>query len=165
MDAQLRLPCPQCGRDLRVRAEYIGRRITCKKCENTFRAILQGDNVSLCPPWLGADESPPGGEEEEALAGQPQTAADPDQQARWQESLHKLERERDDLLSQIAALEVKAAEVAELRPALEAQRSENERLRANLESKAGALRVETQAGEARQRELEAVRAEREALSK
>jgi DNA-directed RNA polymerase subunit RPC12/RpoP len=36
MQPYLQMKCPQCQKDLRVRSEYINRRVTCKHCQHTF---------------------------------------------------------------------------------------------------------------------------------
>src|SRR5262245_9251771 len=40
------MACPNCRRALRVRAEYLGKWITCKHCNRTFRADAPADDAT-----------------------------------------------------------------------------------------------------------------------
>lgn len=46
---RVRIPCPQCGRPLRIRVENLGRRGICKHCDHKFRAGVDGAEVSVSP--------------------------------------------------------------------------------------------------------------------
>ena len=37
--------CPTCGRNLQVRLEYLGRRVTCRHCSATFEASDGSDDL------------------------------------------------------------------------------------------------------------------------
>ena len=39
----VRIACPSCRCDLRVRPEHLGRRVRCKHCEHAFRARSEDD--------------------------------------------------------------------------------------------------------------------------
>ena len=41
--------CPTCGRRLRVRVEYLGKRVKCQHCRAGFEAWDQGDGT--VPPY------------------------------------------------------------------------------------------------------------------
>src|SRR5260370_1640788 len=36
MPKHIRIPCPECARELRVRPEYVGRHVQCKHCQHSF---------------------------------------------------------------------------------------------------------------------------------
>ncbi len=48
MNQYLDMPCPQCRHELRVRAEYVGRRVRCKYCEHAWVVPLE-DSESGAP--------------------------------------------------------------------------------------------------------------------
>ncbi|NIP87301.1 MAG: hypothetical protein GTO03_17800 [Planctomycetales bacterium] len=45
--------CPTCGRNLRVRSEYLDRQVVCKHCGGHFRACDDGDAAASAD--LGSD--------------------------------------------------------------------------------------------------------------
>src|SRR5207245_220907 len=49
--------CPNCNRPVRIRTEYLGKRIACKSCDHTFKA----DAAQIPPastPQAAPEESP-----------------------------------------------------------------------------------------------------------
>ena len=43
----IRIACPSCRRDLRVRPDHLGRRVRCKHCEHAFRARSEDDPAPI----------------------------------------------------------------------------------------------------------------------
>src|SRR5271165_524934 len=44
----IEMPCPQCGRGLRVRTSYVGLRLACKYCRHNFQ--VTGEGRTAAPP-------------------------------------------------------------------------------------------------------------------
>jgi chromosome segregation ATPase len=53
---KLELPCPNCQRNLRIRTEYVGKRIACKYCEHVFRPEAKDGHM---PPPAAPAAAPP----------------------------------------------------------------------------------------------------------
>ncbi|MBV8269417.1 MAG: hypothetical protein JO252_24095 [Planctomycetaceae bacterium] len=79
----LRMPCPHCGRELRIRNEYLGLNIGCKHCHHTFRA-RQEDLLDPLP-----------------RAAPPVPAADPHGEGQAAGRIQELQRELQHVCSQL----------------------------------------------------------------
>jgi hypothetical protein len=79
----LRMPCPHCGRVLRIRTEYLGLNVGCKHCHHTFRARQED---LLDPPPRAAPPVP---------------AADPHGEGQAAGRIQELQRELQHVCSQL----------------------------------------------------------------
>src|SRR4051812_15572559 len=58
MSSYSRFPCPQCQHPLKIREEYLGRRVSCKHCSHTFIARAPEETVPAPPPTPPLDPAP-----------------------------------------------------------------------------------------------------------
>jgi exonuclease SbcC len=127
----LEIPCPGCGRTLRVRTVYLGKRIACKYCDYVFQpvAAYQRDE----PSELGSEALAPSA----ALQSGRQPDHDGEEIARLREAL--------------AAAETRARELDTIRAEREEltrQRQEDARQIEDLRARIGELeRIHVEAGE------------------
>src|SRR6516225_1473810 len=109
------MACPQCQTPLRVRTEYVGKRIACKTCDHTFRVEAPPDGAAPPP-------APP------AAAGE--GAGQEVQQLR--EELAARTSEHDRALQQLQEAQAELAglrgQVHDLQNQLEQARAEHDRL-------------------------------------
>src|SRR4051812_19963269 len=109
MSPYLHMNCPRCQKELRVRSEYVNRRVTCKHCQHIF--TVTG------PPATSAAASPP---------------ATPNLAPRVEALEQELRQSR-------AALEAAQVERRTAGQQLEQKREELEQVRAHLKETATAL--------------------------
>src|SRR5437899_2124457 len=164
----MNVPCPNCRHDLRVRAEYGGKRITCKYCGNIFvapaapapaGATVSGEATGALQRVVALEEelqqtrselTVRTAEQERAVAGLREAQAET---ARLQEQV----RELDSRLPQGEDQEPLSAQPE---ADLEAARAERDRLRGELEESqsraacADELRQELQASRAQLEHLQ-----------
>src|SRR4051794_20522770 len=89
MSTHIEIGCPKCQETLRVRREYIGKRVSCKRCQNTFK-VWDPDEPS-------ADlSSPPPNAEGAAASGSARGLA---------ETAAERDRLRNELAGAVAELE------------------------------------------------------------
>src|SRR4051794_29297039 len=75
MSTRIELPCPSCGRTLKVRPEYVGRTVSCKYCDHAFVVQVSDERAPHFPSStetrttqeIGEEEGPSGDFWEEAL--------------------------------------------------------------------------------------------------
>src|SRR5215213_975095 len=91
MSTHIEIACPKCHEGLRVRREYVGKRVTCKHCQNTFK-VWDPDE-----PQADLTSPPPleGGRGAAAAATASATAASA--------ALGAVEAERDRLRQELTA--------------------------------------------------------------
>jgi chromosome segregation ATPase len=138
----LELACPNCQRSLRVRTEYLGKRIVCKHCQRQFTPVAP---AVVAPPVAAPAEAP---ERVAQLEEELRQARDglAHHQAEYADALRELERVRGSLVELEDRSHAREIEADELR----------ERVKQEAEQHSAAT--------ARLGELDVLRAERDQLT-
>jgi chromosome segregation ATPase len=184
----INLPCPKCQRVLRVRPEYVGKRLTCKQCDNTFR--LQAEDLEKAQAATSGPPSPTPGPDLEAASQRLAVLEAEIQHLRGElEARHaacesaelKLKEAQEEAARHLTRVQEverelelargQAQQTAAFQIQLEAANAEREQLHTQLQELQGRaddavrLEAELQAAQLQIRDLQALRGERDMLQK
>jgi golgin subfamily B member 1 len=143
------IPCPNCGRELRVRDAYFGMSVSCKHCDHTFVARPEGSTEPI------PEEAPGDG-------GGRLAELERENRALREKCAGEAERARD-VLDRLAISEAKRAQYKEQRTHLLGLREKYKQQIAALQDELGQVQERLRDGEAARDELAAARSELDAL--